>query len=85
MRKEWLLEATSAGTPPPHRGLLYLMAGDGAAVGFRAAAPISALLHPLHHQFQQGGHRLVHVNTCHCTRLKVGDADENEEEFSMKQ
>lgn len=66
--------ATSAGTPP-NGGLRYFIAGDGAAVGLRAAAPISALLHPLHHQSQQGGHRLLHINTRHCTCLKVGDAE----------
>lgn len=59
------------------------MAGDGAAVGFRAVAPVSALLHPLHHQVQQGGHCLVHIDARHRTRLKVGDADENGERRSF--
>lgn len=72
--KEELVVLTLAGAPPPHRGLLHFVAGDGAAVGFGAVAPVCALLHPLHHQIQQGGHGQVHVDTCHCVRLKVGDA-----------
>lgn len=60
-----------AGTPPPNRGLLYFTA----AIRFRGAAPIGALLHPLHHQIQQSGHGSFHVNTCHCTRLKVRNTE----------
>lgn len=70
--------ATSTGAPPPNGGLLYFMAGDGAAVGFTVRTPVSALLHPLHHQSEQGGHRPVHIDTRHCTRLKVGNAERSE-------
>lgn len=73
------VKTTSAGTPSPHRGLLHFMASDGAAVWFGALASVRALLHPLHHQAQQGGHCLVNVNARHCTCLKVRDADEKEE------
>lgn len=67
---------SSAGAPPPDRSLLHFAAGDEAAVGFGGGASVRAQLHPLHHQVQQAGHGMVHVNTCHCTRLKVGDAEE---------
>lgn len=34
---------------------------------------VDALLHPLHDQVQQRYHRLVHLRSCRCTRLKVRD------------
>lgn len=60
------------------------MAGCGAAVGFGAVAPVGALLHPLHHQVQQGRHRLVYISTRRCARLKVGDAEEKGEETTRR-
>lgn len=61
------------------------MAGAGAAVGFGGVAPVGALLHPLHHQAQQGGDRPLHVNARHSTRLKIGDAEKmKKEELSVK-
>lgn len=71
---QWLQGVTSAGTRPPDGSLLDFVAGDGAAVGFGAGHHLGALLHPLHHQVQQGGHRLVHVHTRHRARFKVRDA-----------
>lgn len=59
------------GTPPPNRGLLHFTA----TIGFGGAAPIGALLHPLHHQVQQAGYRSFHISTCHRTRLKVGNTE----------
>lgn len=38
---------------------------------------VNALLHPLHDQVQQCYHRLVHLHSCRCTRLKVWDPGSN--------
>lgn len=72
-----LLVESLTGAPPPDGGLLHLMAGGGAAVGFRTAGPVRALLHPLHHQVQQGEHGGIHVYSRHCARLEVWDAEGN--------
>ncbi|TNN60159.1 hypothetical protein EYF80_029592 [Liparis tanakae] len=61
---------TSTATPATDRSLLDFLTGEGAAVRLSAGGPLRALLHPLHHQFQEGDHRLVHVNTRHRARLK---------------
>lgn len=77
-KERWLEGLTSAGAPPPDRRLGYFLAGDGAPVWLRVMVPIRTLLHPLHHQAQQAGHRLLHIDASHRTCLKVGDSDEKE-------
>lgn len=65
----------SAGTPPPNRGLLHFTS----TIGFYCWG---ALLHPLHHQIQQGGHGSLHLKPRHCTRLKVRNAETKGQEWS---
>lgn len=44
------------------------------AIGRFGGRLVDALLHPLHDQVQQRDHGFVHLYSCRCTRLEVGDA-----------
>lgn len=46
-------------------------------IGWLGGRFVDALLHPLHDQVEQCYHRLVHLRSCRCTRLKVRDSVSN--------
>lgn len=46
-------------------------------IGWLGGRFVDALLHPLHDQVEQRYHRLVHLCSCRCTRLKVRDSVSN--------